>query len=160
MAPLHSIAEARERALDREVAEELIGPSALYFRAKFEAIERGQMVHWNWGVFLAGGMWFAYRRADRLGWGLNALYVALATLDTAGPILSVALWFASAALADYAYYLDIRRRLRAMQRLSDWQQDEFVATNSGAGLSYRVLLLLVATIAAYALQSPAIVLGF
>src|SRR5688572_25932350 len=67
-------------AVDRSQLEAAIGRNAAYYLRRFEQIDSGRRVGWNWAAFFLSSAWFSYRGLS--GW---------AALNLLAPWLTVAL---------------------------------------------------------------------
>jgi type IV pilus assembly protein PilA len=110
-------------AIDRKVLEERVGRNAAYYLHRFEQIDAGRRVGWNWPAFFFSTVWFSYRGlTGYAALNLIAPWAALFALAMAGasadmavtPLLiayPVVFFLAVPMYADVLYYRRLREEI-------------------------------------------------
>ena len=108
-------------AIDRQELEARVGPKADYYLRRFEQIDSGRRVGWNWPAFFLSTAWFAYRGLS--AYALLNLVAPWATLISVvlsdSEILTmllligypVVLFLLVPMYADALYYRRVRREI-------------------------------------------------
>ena len=114
-------------AFDRMQLEAAVGRNAAYYLRRFEAIESGRLIGWNWPAFFVSTAWFSYRGMG--GWaGLNFIapwltLMLIAFTSMTAVIFGMILLFAYPVVffilvpmyADALYYRKLKQQLASSQ---------------------------------------------
>lgn len=136
--------ESGEAGLTDE--ELLIGPGAFGYGEKFKKMrEKNRLLGWNWGAFLLGPIWFAYRKMYPMSIVtiLMAGFFGLIFRSQLAMIISLILDVSMALFGDRIYLEHISRLLGKVKKLSKDQKPAFIRRHGGVAIVPVMILFLV-----------------
>ncbi|MDR1321327.1 MAG: DUF2628 domain-containing protein [Gracilibacteraceae bacterium] len=144
--PAPEIAEwtaADSENYSRQEMADFIGKKQQYYMRKFDYLEQGNKVSWNWAAFFFGNLWLLHRKMYKYFFVFLVITFVLSnSVPEEYSLFSIAITVVIGLMGNYLYMLHVKEKLKAVSRLGDQRErSDYIRKKGGVNWLGTIVVL-------------------